>query len=141
MRDVSASRRRGASRLDPIAAAWGGLVGAIGLMTGSRREMASRLLIAGVAFAVGGFLAGVRTIDRRAAHAVAACVVAYALYVVFVVIAAVADWLGGPDPPSLIPGGLVDTVTAGGVAVASALLGGLLANSWLRPGGQARRYS
>lgn len=139
MRAVSASRRRGASRLDPIAAAWGGLVGAIGLMTGSRREMASRLVITCAAFAVGGFLAGVRTIDRRAAHALASWAVGHAMWVGFVVLSAIADGLGGPDPPSLTPGGHTDTLTAAAAALAAALAGGWLANSWLRPGRQGRR--
>lgn len=138
---VSASRRRGASRLDPIAAAWGGLVGAIGLMTGSRRELAARLVITCAAFAVGGFLAGVRTIDRRAAHAVASWIAGHALWVAFVVLAALADVLGGPDPPSLIPGGSSNTLLAVLAALASALAGGWVANSWLRPTGRSRRYS
>ncbi len=141
MRGVSASRRRGASRLDPIAAAWGGLVGAIGLMTGSRRELAVRLLIVGAAFALGGFLAGVRTIGRRAAHAAAAWGVALGLYVAFVVMSAIADILGGPDPPSVKPGGWGATLLTAAVGLLAALAGGAVANSWLRPGGQGRRYS
>ncbi|MCC6832706.1 MAG: hypothetical protein IT200_15295 [Thermoleophilia bacterium] len=136
---MSASRRRGASRLDPIAAAWGGLVGAIGLMTGSRAELASRLVITCAAFAVGGFLAGVRTIDRRAAHAVASWGVGHALWVVFVLLAAIADGLGGPNPPSLVPHGATDTFIAVAAALAAALTGGWVANSWLRPGRQGRR--
>lgn len=141
MRAVSASRRRGASRLDPFAAAWGGLVGAIGLMTGSRRELAARLIIVAVAFALAGFLAGVRTISRRAAHAGAAWAVAHVLHLAFVVLAAVADVLGGPGAPSVVPGGLGATVLTAAVALSAALGGGAVANSWLRPGGQARRYS
>lgn len=139
MPGVSASRRRGASRLDPIAAAWGGLVGAIGLMTGSRRELASRLVITCAAFAIGGFLAGVRTIDRRAAHAVASWAAGHGLWIAFVVLAAVADALGGPDPPSLTPHGHTDTLFALAAALLAALAGGWLANSWLRPGRQSRR--
>ena len=43
MHPVSASRRAGASSRDPIPATWGGLVGAIGLMTGGGRDLAPRL--------------------------------------------------------------------------------------------------
>jgi len=141
MRDVSASRGRGASRLDPIAAAWGGLVGAVGLMAGSGRELATRLAIVVLVFAIGGFLAGVRAISRRLAHAAAACVLAYGLYVVFVIVASLADLVGGRDRPSLIPGGWSASGAALVAAVVAAMAGGAIANSWLRPAGQGKRYS
>lgn len=141
MPGVSASRSGGATRLDPIAAAWGGLVGAIGLLSGSGRELPARVLIVLVAFAVGGFLAGVRAIARRQAHALAAVVVAYGLGAAFVVVAAVADLLGGPNPPSFIPHGPRDSAVAAVAAVAAAFVGGAVANRWLRPVSRGKRYS
>jgi hypothetical protein len=120
-------------RLDPIPVAWGGLIAAIGLMAGSARDWPVRLALAAVSFGVGGFLAGVRAADRRPLHAVAAAVAGYALYAAFVAIARGIDALGGPDAPPLVPGTGRDWLVAAGFATACALIGGLVANAWLRP--------
>jgi hypothetical protein len=120
-------------RLDPIPVAWGGLIASIGLMTGSARDWPVRLALAAVSFGVGGFLAGVRAADRRPLHAVAAAAAAYALDAAFVAMARAIDALGGPEAPALVPGTGRDWLVAAAFAVACALVGGLLANAWLRP--------
>jgi hypothetical protein len=134
-------RGRGADRIDPIAAAWGGLVGAVGLMAGGPREIGQRLAIAIAAFLLAGFLAGVRAMNRRIRHAGYAWVVAQAIYAAFVLLAAVVDALGGPAHPDLVPGTGREWLLVNGVALGCALAGGAVANSWLRPGGQGKRYS
>lgn len=124
---------RPAPRIDPIPVAWGGLVASVGLMSGSARDWPARLAIAIVAFGVGGFLAGVRAADRRPLHAVAAGLTGYVIHAAFVAIARVIDAIGGPDAPALAPGSGRDWLVAAGVALALALVGGLIADAWLRP--------
>ncbi len=137
---TATARRRAATRLDPIAAGWGGLAGAIGLLVGSPREVSERLLIVAGTSVLAGFLAGVRAINARIAHAVAAWAVAVAMYAAFVVLTWAVDVLGGPAHAELIPDGLRTSGAVLGVSAIAALLGGALANSWLRPGGQGSRY-
>lgn len=124
---------RPAARIDPIPIAWGGLVAAIGLMAGAGRDWPVRLAVAAATFGLGGFLAGVRAASRRPAHAVWAAFAAYVIHACFVAIAWIIDHLGGPDAPALVPGGGRDWLVAAGWAFAAALIGGLIANAWLRP--------
>lgn len=139
---TATARRRAGTRLDPIAAGWGGLTLAVGLMAGSPRDMAERIAIVGVLSFIAGFLAGVRAIGRRIAHALAAWVVGIAIYVVFVVVTRLVDLFGGPEGADLVPDGLRSTVVALGVSLLAVLCGGALANSWLRPAGHgSSRYS
>ena len=137
------SRRRSdvAARFDLIAAAWGGVVASIGLMAGSGRDWPARLTAAALSFGLGGFLAGVRAAARRPAHAAAAWVAAYVIHACFVLLARVIDRLGGPDAPDLVAGGGRDWVLAALWALAWALLGGVVANTWLRPASSRRRLS
>lgn len=125
-------------RIDPIAATWGGLAGAIGLMVGSGRDWPLRLIAAAIAFALGGFLAGVRASSRRLAHGVAAWFAAYVIHAAFIVIATLVDALGGPAAPTLMPGGGGAWLTAAVWALAWALAGATLVNRWLTPGGRHR---
>jgi hypothetical protein len=127
------------ARIDPIAAAWGGLAGSIGLMVGSGRDWPARLLITAVAFGIGGFLSGVRAMARRLAHAVAAWVAAYAIHATFIVLATAIDIGGGRDAPALAPGGASAWAIAAGWALLWALVGAMLVNRWLAPAGRRRR--
>lgn len=131
-------RRRAPSRLDPIAATWGGLVAALGLMAGAERDWPLRLTAAALAFGLGGFLAGVRASARRPAHALAAAVVGYLLHAVYVALTRVVDAFAGPDPPAFAPDSTNAWALAAGWALVFALIGGLIANSWLRPAGPQR---
>lgn len=139
---TATARRRAGTRIDPIAAGWGGLTLAVGLMAGSPREMAERIAIVGVLSFIAGFLAGVRAIGRRIAHALAAWVVGVAIYVAFVAVTRIVDLFGGPDGAELLPDGMRTSLVALGVSLLAVLCGGALANSWLRPAGQGSgRYS
>jgi hypothetical protein len=131
-------RRRAPSRLDPIAATWGGLVAAVGLMVGAERDWPLRLTATALAFGLGGFLAGVRASARRPAHALAAAVMGYLLHALYVALARVLDVFAGPDPPALAAESTRDWATGAGWALVFALIGGLIANSWLRPAGPQR---
>lgn len=137
---TTTARRRAARRIDPIAAGWGGLAGAIGLLVGSPRDLAQRIVIVAVAFLLAGFLAGVRAIGARIAHAVAAWVAAIVVYLAFVAVTAVVDILGGPARAEPAPDGMGTSLVVLGVSFVAVLCGGSLANSWLRPGGQSRGY-
>lgn len=119
-----------------VAVGWGGLVASIGLMAASGRELALRLLATAASFLLGGFLAGVRSSVRRPAHGVAAGVAAYGIYAVFVALAHGIAVFAKPEPPELLPGGGARSGLAALWALAFALLGGMLAGSWLRPAGR-----
>lgn len=136
MAPLSPRRSNVAERLDLIAAVWGGLVASTGLMAGAGRDWPARLTAAALSFAVGGFLAGVRAAARRPFHAFAAWVAAYVIHACFVLLARLIHELGGPEPPDLVAGGGRDWLIAAGWALAFALLGGIIANSWLRPAGR-----
>src|SRR5262245_31977504 len=124
-----------------MAAAWGGLVASIGLLAGAGRDWPARLAAAALSFGLGGFLAGVRAAARRPLHAVAAWAAAYLIHACFILAARVIEGLGGPDAPALVPGGGRDWLIAALWALAFALLGGFIANSWLRPASSRRRIS
>jgi hypothetical protein len=128
----------GSERLDMIAVVWGGLVASIGLMAGAGRDWPVRLAAAALSFAIGGFLAGVRAAARRPTHAIGAWVAAYVIHACFIALAALIDALGGPSAPPLLAGGGTDWLIAAGWALAFALLGGVVANTWLRPAGKRR---
>ncbi|MFN8108904.1 MAG: hypothetical protein U0Y82_03540 [Thermoleophilia bacterium] len=137
---MSASRRAGAAWFDPIPAAWGGLVGAIGVMVGGGHSMPIRLSIAVVAYALGGFLAGVRAGTRRLPHALAGWVVSIAIALAFVLLSAAAHVFGADSEAELLPGGAGATLTTLAVGLAGCAAGGLLAHRWLRPKARRRRY-
>ncbi len=126
----------GTARLDMIAVVWGGLVASIGLMAGAGRDWPVRLAAAALSFAIGGFLAGVRAAARRPMHAVAAWAAAYVIHACYIALARLIDALGGPSSPPLFAGGGSDWLIAAGWAFVFALLGGVVANSWLRPAGR-----
>ena len=139
MASLPPRRSPAAARLDPIPVAWGGLVASIGLMAGAGRDWPLRLAAAAVSFGVGGFLAGVRASARRPAHAAGAWLAGYAIHAVFVAIARAIEAFGGREAPALVAGTGRDWLLAAAWALAFALFGGLLANSWLRPVGRHPR--
>ncbi|MEQ8833721.1 MAG: hypothetical protein RIB67_04670 [Miltoncostaeaceae bacterium] len=132
-------RSAAAAKIDPIAATWGGLAGAIGLMVGAGRDWPARLLALAIAFGLAGFLAGVRAMGRRIAHGFAAFAVAYAIHAAFIALANVIDMFGGPVAPALLAGGGSAWLRALGASLAFALIGAVLANRWLAPPGGRRR--
>ena len=139
MASLPPRRSPAAARIDPIPVAWGGLVASIGLMAGASRDWPVRLAAAAISFGLGGFLAGVRAAARRPVHAIGAWVAGYALHAIFVLIAWIIEAFGGREAPALEPGSGRDWLLAAAWAFAFALLGGLLANSWLRPAGRHPR--
>ena len=139
MASLPPRRSPAAARLDPIPVAWGGLVASIGLMSGAGRDWPLRLAASAVSFGLGGFLAGVRATSRRPAHAVGAWVAGYAIHAVFVAIARIIQAFGGREAPALVAGSGRDWLIAAVWAFAFALIGGLVANSWLRPVGRHPR--
>lgn len=110
----------------------------IGLISGAGRDWPARLALAALTFGLGGFLAGVRASSRRPVHALAAAAAGYAIHACFVVIARVIDALGGPQAPALVPGTGRDWLVAAAWAVGLALVGGMVADAWLRPAGRRR---
>jgi hypothetical protein len=124
------------ARIDPVAAAWGGLVASIGLLAGAGRDWPARLAAAALSFALGGFLAGVRAAARRPGHAGGAWIVAYVIHAAFIAVARAVDAMGGPDAPALVAGGGSAWAGAAAWALVWALIGGVLANAWLRPAGR-----
>ncbi|MGE0026592.1 MAG: hypothetical protein AB7O78_17420 [Thermoleophilia bacterium] len=139
MASLPPRRSSAAARLDPIPVAWGGLVASIGLMAGAGRDWPLRLVASAVSFGLGGFLAGVRAAGRRPAHAIGAWIAGYAIHAVFVAIARTIEAFGGREAPALVAGAGRDWLVAAVWAFAFALLGGLVANSWLRPAGRHPR--
>jgi hypothetical protein len=126
------------TRIDIIAATWGGLVASIGLMAGAGRDWPARLAAGAVSFGLGGFLAGVRAAGRRPRHAVVAWVAAYVIHAAFIAVARLIDAVGGPDAPALVAGGASAWAAAAAWTLLWALLGGAAANAWLRPAGRGR---
>ncbi len=124
--------------IDLIAATWGGLVASIGLMAGAGRDWPARLAAGAISFGLGGFLAGVRAAGRRPRHAAAAWVAAYLIHAAFIALARVIDAVGGPDAPPLLAGGASAWAAAAVWTLVWALLGGAVANAWLRPAGRGR---
>lgn len=119
-------------QIEPIAVGWGGLVGMIGLAASSGAELWIRALAVLVAFLVGGFLSGVRTLDRRVPTAALAWVAGWVLWGAIVVILWIAHQFGGPVEPEFAPGsdGAAILIAAG--SLITCVLGALIAD---------RRYS
>ena len=119
-------------RLEPMAVGWGGLVGTIGLAASAGAPVWGRAVAIIGAFLLGGFLSGVRTLDGRAATAVAAWVFGWVLWGVICIILAIVAAAGGPSDPEFAPGsdGAALLIAAG--SLLAAVVGGMAAE---------RRYS
>lgn len=122
-----------------MAVGWGGLIAAIGLLLGAERSDVSRGVAVGIAFLIGGFLAGVRAEEFRPMHAVLAAFAAYAFHALFVVVGHVAAFLGGPSAPGFIPGSTRSWLLTALMGVLLAGVGGTVATAWLRPQRDDRR--
>ena len=118
--------------LEPMAVGWGGLVGTIGLAASAGAPVWVRAVAIIGAFLLGGFLSGVRTLDRRALTATAAWVFGWALWGIICIVLAIVATSGGPSDPEFAPGsdGAALLIAAG--SLLAAVVGGLFAE---------RRYS
>jgi len=129
-------------RIDPIAAAWGGLVGGIGLVVAGPRELGIRIVIVVVAGVLSGFLTGVRAIRHRIANAFAAWIVANVFYFAFVIAASMVHWITGRQhAPAFLPGGFGRWLVITLISLAATLIGGAIANTLLRPASRRSNYS
>lgn len=119
-------------RIEPMAVGWGALVGLIGLAASSGAELWLRTIIIVVAFLIGGFLSGVRTLDRRPITAVAVWVTGWLMWAAIVLILWVANAFGGPAEPEFAPGSDGAAILIALGSLIAAVLGALIAD---------RRYS
>jgi len=99
--------------LEPMAVGWGGLVGTIGLAASAAAPLWVRALAIIGAFLIGGFLAGVRTLDHRSLNGIVAA-------------------FGGPTDPEFAPGSDGASLLIAAASLLAAAVGGLAAD---------RRYS
>lgn len=113
-----------------LAAAWGGLAGAIGLMIGLALEPTERHVVVGLAFLFGGYIAAARAPSLRLVHSLLAAAIGYAIFVVFILLANLISQAGGPDAPAFAASDSRTAALTVVWAVAGCLLGGLLA-TWL----------
>ena len=111
---------------------WGGLVGLIGLAASSGAELWVRALAVLVAFLLGGFLSGVRTLDHRVATAAFAWLAGWVMWGAVVVILWIANQFGGPAEPEFAPGSNGAAILIALGSLIACVLGGLMAD---------RRYS
>ncbi|MDH3228021.1 MAG: hypothetical protein OEM67_13170 [Thermoleophilia bacterium] len=132
-------RTSAGTRFETVAAAWGGLVPAIALIATSTQPEVLRLVIAMVAFAIGGFLCGIRATNRRAAHGVVAALIGVGIYVAFIGVTHVASWVGiGPEPFGIEPSEPARLAILVGVGVVTSGLAGALAGLMLSSAGASR---
>jgi hypothetical protein len=89
-------------------------------------------------FALAGYLAGVRSEERRILHSALGALAGAVFYAVFVVLTWAVSLLGGPDRADFIPGGRTDWYWRVGTFALAALAGGALAAFRLRPQGDQR---
>ena len=94
------------ARFEIIAATWGGIVPALVLMATNTQPLGLRVALAVLAFAFGGFLAGVRATGRRPLHGIVGAIIGIVIYLVFIGLTRVASAVGiGPDGFSVAPSG------------------------------------
>ena len=102
--------------------------------------MWARAVIVIVAFLVGGFLSGVRTLDHRMMNALGAWVFGWLLWAVIWIVLAVVAMFGGPTDPEYAPGsgGAALLIAAG--SLLAAIVGGLAADRRYSTRSLRRRY-
>lgn len=115
-----------------MAVGWGGLVGTIGLAASAGSPLWVRAIAVIAAFLVGGFLSGVRTLDRRALNATAAWVFGWLLWGAICLVLWVVSAFGGPADPEYAPGSDGAALLIAAASLLAAVVGGLAAE---------RRYS
>jgi len=120
-------------RIDAIAAAWGGLVGGIGLIIAGPRELMIRIGITVIIGVVAGFLTGVRAVRNRIMNAAIAWILANCFYVTYVVAAQIVHLITGPAAPALFPGGVTEWTQVTLIFGLATLGGGGVAHLLLRP--------
>lgn len=121
-----------------MAVGWGALMAGIGLVVAADDPGRINIAIATALFALAGFLAGVRSEERRILHAALGALAGTVFYAAFVVLTWGVSLLGGPDPADVIPGGRADWYWHVGAFAVAALAGGALAAFRLRPQGDQR---
>lgn len=122
----------GVIRVEPMAVGWGGLVGVIGLAASAGAAVWVRALAIIIAFLIGGFLSGVRTLDHRALNAFMAWVAGWFMWMAIVLVLAIVNWFGGPSEPEFAPGTDGASLAIAAASLLAAVVGGLAAD---------RRYS
>jgi hypothetical protein len=127
-------------RIEPMAVGWGALVGMLGLAASSGAELWLRAVVIIGAFLIGGFLSGVRTLDRRLPTALAVWVVGWFMWGVIVIVLIVANWFGGPAEPEFAPGSDGAAILIALGSLVAALLGALAADRRYSGGTARRRY-
>jgi hypothetical protein len=115
-----------------MAVGWGGLVGTIGLAATAGAPVWVRAVAVIVAFLIGGFLSGVRTLDHRIMNAVGAWVFGWLLWAAIWIVLAIVAAFGGPTDPEFAPGSDGASLIIAAASLLAALVGGLAAD---------RRYS
>jgi hypothetical protein len=115
-----------------MAVGWGGLMGTVGLAASAGGPVWVRALAIVVAFLLAGFLAGVRTLDYRAANAAVAWVVGWSLWMAIVLVLAAVNAFGGPAEPEFAPGTDGASLAIASASLVAAMVGGIIAD---------RRYS
>jgi hypothetical protein len=115
-----------------MAVGWGGLVGTIGLAASAGSPLWVRAVAVIAAFLVGGFLSGVRTLDRRALTAAAAWVFGWLLWGAICLVLWIVAAFGGPGDPEYAPGSDGAALLIAAASLLAAVVGGLAAD---------RRYS
>lgn len=121
-----------------MAVGWGALMAGVGLVVTADHPGRINLAIAVALFALAGFLAGVRSEERRIMHALFGAIAGVVFHAAFVVLTWVVSLFGGPDHADFISGGRVDWYWRAGAFVAAALIGGAVAAFRLRPQGDQR---
>ena len=121
-----------------MAVGWAGLIAGVGLVVAADRPNRVALAIAVVLFALAGFLAGLRSEDRRVMHAILGTIAGAAFYLVFVAITAIVDIVGGPGRAEVIPAGPDGWKLRLPMLLGAAIGGGLFAMMRLRPQGEPR---
>jgi hypothetical protein len=132
-------RTSSGARFETVAAAWGGLVPAIALIVTNTQPEVLRLVIATVAFAIGGFLCGVRAHNRRAFHGVVAALIGVGIYLAFIGLTHAASAVGiGPEPFDIEPSEPARFAVLVGVGVVTSGLVAALVGSMLSSAGASR---
>ncbi len=126
--------------IEPIAVGWGALVGMVGLAASSGTDLWVRAIVIVVAFLIGGFLSGVRTLDRRLLTALAAWVVGWLLWAGVVSILWIVNLSGGPAEPEFAPGTDGPSLLIAAVSFVAAMVGGLAADRRYGSRSSRRRF-
>ncbi|HRC07540.1 MAG TPA: hypothetical protein PLV41_04935 [Miltoncostaeales bacterium] len=121
-----------------MAVGWGALMAGVGLVVAADHPGRINLAIAIALFALAGFLAGVRSEERRILHALLGAVAGAIFYTVFVLLTWAVSFFGGPDRAGFVPGGRSDWEWHIGAFILAALIGGAIAAFRLRPQGDQR---